>query len=198
MFNNSCNINGQSQINIARSDDQEFHSYELSPAEQVALSVLEQLRNENSDQIPNEFGKRNMEFLSATEEQTDTVGKNKLFKRHSTSSYEVPIEQLSEYGTVKYPNGAIYNGFILNGHPHGKGERIFKTGDWLKGEFKYGIFIQGTGKLTDICGKGTNYEGEIKGTSPYKGVKFHGRGKMTYPNGDVIIVNFFNGKRVAN
>lgn len=208
MVNNDYNINGPQLTNTERTVSANDLPYNRSEQDlvQIAILALQELRDQNL----NEFDKRNVEYPSATDDDlTAEIGKNKLLKSQSTdnvfmehknretgihSNEKLPKEQVSEFGIVHY-SGKIYKGAVQNGIPHGRGEYTFKTGDWIKGEFQKGIFFKGTGKLTNICGKRNVYEGEIKSASPYKGIKFHGQGKMTYPNG--VVIPLKDGKRVS-
>lgn len=40
---------------------------------------------------------------------------------------------------MKTPDGMVYEGDFLNGHPHGKGCTTFPDGSKYKGEFKLGM-----------------------------------------------------------
>jgi len=109
--------------------------------------------------------------------------------------------------TIKYKNGDIYVGSIVEFMPSGKGKYLFKTGEVYEGEFLYGKF-EGNGILKTydrtvksvfkdgksigrgnvIFNTGVNYEGElINWNIP------NGKGQMMYANGDFEEGSFVKG-----
>ncbi len=109
--------------------------------------------------------------------------------------------------TIKYYNGDIYAGSIVDFMPSGKGKYMFKTGEVYEGDFLYGKF-EGNGifKTNDRTVKsafkdgksigrgnisfndGAKYEGELMNLNIP-----NGKGKMLYANGDFEEGNFEKG-----
>jgi hypothetical protein len=92
------------------------------------------------------------------------------------------------YGNIKYHDGSMYQGNIIDNIPNGKGKIIFKSGsvydgDWVKGEFT------GKGKLHIVFDDGNfyDYEGECFNSSP------HGEGEMIWADGNKYTGEFRNG-----
>lgn len=110
--------------------------------------------------------------------------------------------------TITYKNGAVYEGPLVNGKPHGIGTQTWPDGDNYRGFFKdgirsgYGIYTWASGEKYegywengDMNGQGTKYytNGDI-----YKGKwvndKQNGWGIYTWPNGDKYEGYFKEGK----
>ncbi|CAI2366721.1 unnamed protein product [Moneuplotes crassus] len=101
----------------------------------------------------------------------------------------------------------LYEGFLLNNKPHGKGRLIFKNGDMYQGDFENGIY-SGYGKLVTKAYFRQGYfeEGKMNGqgfevykTDPkdrYFGQwlndKKHGIGELQFENGDCYNGSFKN------
>ena len=91
---------------------------------------------------------------------------------------------------ITYPNGDIYDGWVNNELPNGKGKMIWSSestvydGEWQNGQ------MEGKGKC--IWKNGDIYEGEW-----HKGQK-HGKGKLVYATGRVEEGYWSNGKFLGN
>ena len=96
-----------------------------------------------------------------------------------------PLEE--DVTEIKYPDGGIYVGFLLNGKRHGFGKLTFKSsGNVYEGNFENGKrHVQG--KFT-FKSSGNVYEGN------YVNGKRHGQGIFKYQNGDIYEGNFENEK----
>jgi hypothetical protein len=104
-----------------------------------------------------------------------------------------------------------YEGDIVDGKPHGKGEYHNLVKEWdYKGDFVEGK-MTGTGRLEgrsfDLIYEGDFVDGKFHGKGKlrdegciYEGDFadgfFHGKGKMTYPNGRVEEGNWKYGKLI--
>lgn len=77
-------------------------------------------------------------------------------------------------GEIKYPNGDIYRGELVNGQRHGKGEYIFACGGCCKGEW-VNDKMNGEGIL--VFQNNDRYEGQ------FRDGKKHGKGKYIYVDG---------------
>ena len=88
------------------------------------------------------------------------------------------------------PNGARYEGKLVNGIANGRGSCTWDSGkfkgDLFKGEWKDDM-MNGCGSYR--FSDGATYEGE------YKDGNFHGPGKFTFPQGDVYEGEYKEGKR---
>ncbi len=73
-------------------------------------------------------------------------------------------------GEIRYSDGSVYDGDVVNCMKHGKGELKFEDGSEYKGEFINDQY-SGKGKYTRKDGSG--YEGE------YKNGLYHGNGTLT-------------------
>jgi hypothetical protein len=79
-------------------------------------------------------------------------------------------------GTIKFPDGARYEGQLHNGARHGYGVYHFNDGSVYEGESVMNVF-QGSGKM--IWNDGGWYEGE------WSQGEIHGRGKEIRPDGSL-------------
>jgi len=77
------------------------------------------------------------------------------------------------YGRIFYPNNDLYEGYIDNFLPNGKGKIFFSTGNKYKGDFKEGK-REGTGKY--VFSDKTIYNGKFKNN------KFDGKGTLEWIN----------------
>ena len=77
------------------------------------------------------------------------------------------------YGRIFYPNNDLYEGYIDNFLPNGKGKIFFSSGNKYKGDFKEGK-REGTGKY--IFSDKTIYNGKFKNN------KFDGKGILEWTN----------------
>ena len=110
---------------------------------------------------------------------------------------------LNGHGNITYANDDEFNrnnyiGEVKDGHPHGKGELVWKSGksydgEWQKGvingfgieRFPNGSYYEGNFQNSNWFGKGKNIlsNGEIhEGEFRYKDV--HGKGNITYAKDD--------------
>ena len=85
--------------------------------------------------------------------------------------------------TIRYDDGRVYVGHVVNGKHHGKGKLTWPSGDTYEGDFVNDI-IQGKGKYT--FASGTVFEGE------WRDGKRTGWGKFHWTNGDIYEGNFVN------
>lgn len=113
--------------------------------------------------------------------------------------------------TIRYADGSVYTGEVVNGKRHGKGRLTWPSGDTYEGDFTNDI-IHGKGKYT--YADGTAFEGEWRdgkrtGWGKYiwpNGSRFegelvneviHGRGKYIFNNGNVYEGEWRDGKRTG-
>ena len=93
------------------------------------------------------------------------------------------------YGRIFFPNYDIYEGYMKNSSPHGKGTITFMNKEIYKGDFVNGEM---TGKGTFIFKDKSSYSGSIK-----EGI-FNGEGSMKWIDGTEYHGNFLdstlNGK----
>lgn len=84
-------------------------------------------------------------IISSNEEVNSTLGNLSLAGVERVKGSTQCVDSLSHnkqcVDTWKYENGAVYNGYWLNGQPHGKGSITFKDGGsisgvWLNGELE--------------------------------------------------------------
>jgi hypothetical protein len=103
-----------------------------------------------------------------------------------------------------------YTGEFKDGHYHGAGVIIYKTGEALKGEFRKGRIWKGQGMFKYTTPgdylQGTWVDGKLQGRGrivkadwrAYEGEivdgKFHGQGVLTYPTDEVLRGEFRRGK----
>ena len=116
---------------------------------------------------------------------------------------------MAEKKTIKFTDGSIYEGDVVNGKPHGKGKRSSPSGSVHEGNWENGK-IHGKGKFTSS--KGGNYEGDfvngvphgkgkwvLSGGTTHEGDfadgKMHGKGKEIAKSGHVYEGNWANGKK---
>ena len=85
------------------------------------------------------------------------------------------------YGRIFFPNDDIYEGYLENSYPHGKGIIFFSNKEIYKGDFVDGEM---TGKGTFIYSDKSYYSGKIK-----NGI-FSGEGSMKWNNGTEYHGNF--------
>lgn len=74
---------------------------------------------------------------------------------------------------LRYKSGAVYEGMVDGGKPHGKGKWLRPNGSYYEGDFVQGI-PSGHGKL--VSERGVVYEGDF-----LVGM-VHGKGRITYPD----------------
>ena len=115
---------------------------------------------------------------------------------------EIPVE------TIRYDDGSVYTGQVVNGKRNGKGTMTWPSGDvyegdlvdnkrhgrgkytWPSGNVYEGDYLNGkrTGKGKFTWASGNVYEGDfING-------KITGKGKKTWVNGDIYEGDFMDGK----
>lgn len=131
--------------------------------------------------------------------------------------YEGQFVEGALHGTAKitYPDGSRYVGDSVNKKRHGHGTLTFKTGQSITGEWKNGSVYnaQGTYILSDgtvLAGtwiKGVNAQVPDPPPAPptdgshYEGAmvnyKYHGKGKLTNPDGSMLAGEFRNGQIFA-
>ena len=80
-------------------------------------------------------------------------------------------------GEIKYPNGDIYNGRILEGMANGEGNMVYKSGGNYTG-FLVRDKKEGYGVLK--MANGNIYRGEFKND------QFEGKGTVQYESGDIF------------
>ncbi len=95
---------------------------------------------------------------------------------------EIPVE------TIRYDDGCVYVGQVVNGKRHGIGKLTWPDGDVYEGAWKDD---QRTGKGKYTWPSGAIYEGD------WKDDQRTGRGKYTWQNGDVYEGDFLEGKRTG-
>jgi len=79
---------------------------------------------------------------------------------------------------LRYKSGAVYEGTLEDGKPHGKGKWSRPDGSYYEGEFVHGM-PAGHGKL--VCERGVAYEGDfVAGMA-------QGRGHMTFPEASKVV-----------
>lgn len=104
-------------------------------------------------------------------------------KNQSSSAAEVPSK-----GIIHYPEGSdrkSYEGFMLNGVPHGIGKMTFANGAVFEGPFEKGNRIDGFGKFTGPNG--------VVAEGMYVNQKLHGQGEVVLTNGNSIKGCFVEG-----
>lgn len=96
---------------------------------------------------------------------------------------ETPVE------TIRYDDGRVYVGHVVNGKRHGKGKQTWPSGDTYEGDFTNNI-IHGKGKYT--YSNGTVFEGE------WRNGKRTGKGKLTWHrSGSIYEGDWLNDKRTG-
>lgn len=80
-------------------------------------------------------------------------------------------------GEIRYPNGDLYNGSILEGMANGKGKMIYSAGGEYDGYF---MRDKKEGKGTWLMNTGNTY------TGGFKNDQFDGNGKVNYQSGDIF------------
>jgi hypothetical protein len=79
---------------------------------------------------------------------------------------------------LRYESGAVYEGTLEDGKPHGKGKWSRPDGSYYEGEFAHGL-PAGHGKL--VCERGVAYEGDfVAGMA-------QGRGHITFPEASKMV-----------
>ena len=97
------------------------------------------------------------------------------------------LDKSKKRGIIKYADGSIYEGYLRNKKPHGRGKHIFK-GDSHPCEMYIGDFVDGIPE-----GEGT-YNSKIGSyTGQWKNNKHHGEGILLSKRGEYR-GQFFNGK----
>ena len=113
--------------------------------------------------------------------------------------------------TIRYNDGCVYTGQVVNGKRHGFGKMTWPSGDVYEGDFDNDT-IHGKGKYT--FAKGTVFEGEWRdgkrtGWGKYiwsNGNRFegelvndviHGTGKFVFSNGNAFEGEWHQGKRTG-
>ncbi len=79
-------------------------------------------------------------------------------------------------GTLRWPNGQVYTGDILDNNAHGRGTMIYGTGEKYNGQFRNG-HREGYGVLE--FNEGSRYEGNFHND------KREGYGKFTFKTGEI-------------
>ena len=102
--------------------------------------------------------------------------------------------------TYYYPNGDLYYGSYKYGKMHGYGELYMRSGRY-EGEFEENRL---RGDAYWVMSDGTKYEGNISqqrqfepsliNGNEYANGTFHGKGKLTFPDGGIYEGHFENGK----
>lgn len=90
------------------------------------------------------------------------------------------------YGIQIWPNGAIFEGYWLDGRPNILGLMVFSDGDSYAGEWKEGK-MNGLGIF--VSTKDFKYEGHFLNNEP------HGKGKEIWKNGITLRGTWASGKR---
>ena len=106
---------------------------------------------------------------------------NKFIKKKKDVQFNDTIS--STFCSFSY-NGSQYEGWALNGKPHGQGSLTFGDGAKYTGEWDNGI-IEGQGIY--VYADGSKYIGE------WKNGKKNGYGTMIYSNGDIYIGDLKDG-----
>lgn len=106
-----------------------------------------------------------------------------------SGEYEGEVDNLGRidgFGTVRWSNGEVYEGYWRNNMMDGRGKLTSPGGEVYDGEWK-NHKVEGWGKLT--LASGNVYDGE------WKNNKMEGRGKLTGRNGAVYEGEWKDGKR---
>lgn len=91
------------------------------------------------------------------------------------------------YGTITTTNGQ-YEGYLVNGKPHGQGVFLFNDGGRYEGQFVKGK-MQGRGVMDyTVPSTGYRYEGEFVNGNR------HGQGVYTFPSGNYYVGEFTNNE----
>lgn len=117
------------------------------------------------------------------------------------------------FSIVQYHDGTIYVGHVTNGLRHGYGVRTFPNSPLVYAGEYLGGRRNGRGKLIDAPTNHVVYDGQWKtdkkdgqgvliydkGTyhGEFKEDLFHGKGKMSWANGEVYYGDFYNGHRTG-
>ena len=96
-------------------------------------------------------------------------------------------------GRITWPSGDIYEGDWKDDKRTGKGKKIWANGDIYEGDWKDGV-CTGKGKYT--WGKDSKWAGDIY-EGDWKDGNRTGKGKYTWPNGDVYEGDFVDDKRTG-
>ena len=120
----------------------------------------------------------------------------RCFEHKKDTHVQLSPYQQHGHGTMKWTDGAVYQGQWQNGKRHGKGVMRYGSSDstWEDGDVFEGIWrwneiadgFEGTMTFAD----GGLYVGKW-----FKGLQHNG-GIYTYPNGDVFEGEFKNGARL--
>lgn len=87
--------------------------------------------------------------------------------------------------TIRYNDGRVYTGQVVNGKRHGKGTLTWPSGDIYEGDWRDD---KSTGKGKYTWPNGDIYEGD------WRADKRTGKGKYTWPDGDIYEGDFVDGK----
>lgn len=93
--------------------------------------------------------------------------------------------------TIKYDDGSVYTGEVLNGKRHGKGKLVWPSGDVYEGDWKDD---KRNGKGTLIWGKDSQWVGDIYEGDYVNGLR-HGTGSYYYSSGSVYEGEWKNGEQ---
>lgn len=92
-------------------------------------------------------------------------------------------------GTLRYDNGSVYEGPIVNNKPDGYGEYKRADGTRYKGRFKAGKMV---GRIEMTYSDGTRYIGDVKNYLP------NGKGVMRFQSGARVVGSFKDGEYNGN
>jgi hypothetical protein len=93
---------------------------------------------------------------------------------------------ISTFGKLKYVNGDIYEGQLLNGKRSGNGTMMFANGDFYNGMWKNNQMNDFEGQYT--FKNGNEYKGSLRLSSSSKFGVFHGSATLT-----VVDLGIFTG-----
>jgi len=79
---------------------------------------------------------------------------------------------------LRYKNGSVYEGALVDGKPHGKGKWSGVNGSYYEGDFVLGL-PSGRGRL--VSERGAVYEGDFLAGMA------HGNGRMTFPDTSKVV-----------
>eukprot|EP01113_Clastostelium_recurvatum_P005450 TRINITY_DN1243_c0_g2_i2.p1 TRINITY_DN1243_c0_g2~~TRINITY_DN1243_c0_g2_i2.p1 ORF type:complete len:1190 (+),score=319.37 TRINITY_DN1243_c0_g2_i2:16-3585(+) len=108
----------------------------------------------------------------------------RLASQDLTLNVTTPMTSELRFGRFEYPEGGAYEGWWVNGRPHGSG-KLTQHGNTYEGEWAKGA-KEGKGKMTFVAGE--VYDGQWVDDKPY------GEGVMTFPHGDVYTGAFLAGR----
>lgn len=99
---------------------------------------------------------------------------------------------VSTFGKLKYVNGNVYEGQLLNGKRSGNGTMTFSDGDIYVGMWKNDQMNDFEGQYT--FSNGNDYKGSFRHSSNSKIGVFHGSATLTIENLGVFIGTFEENK----